>query len=371
MKTVLLALCGLAPQVITETLYALHQQGRQVDAIRVLTTRSGKNACLAELFRAGDGHYDRYLKDQGLTREEIDFAPRHLHAVADDNGAEYDDISSEEASERFLRLCMETVFELTADARSQIFFSIAGGRKTMGASLGLAVQCYARPQDRIFHVLVEPIEFESCREFYYPPRQPQSIAVLTRDRRPCHMNTAQASVTLVPMPFFPLRGLLTPNMLRQPESPAALMLSLVREDRPCLVVDLPQRKMIWKGVERDLPPALLAYYALFALHKIEAKCHGSDCSRCVACCVTVEQILEKQGEMTRLYQRLSGREPVKSGATGLDEDYVQQYRSKLNRLIRIAYGDYDARQLQISAEGERPATRYGIRLARESIRVVM
>ncbi|NLV24760.1 MAG: TIGR02584 family CRISPR-associated protein, partial [Deltaproteobacteria bacterium] len=41
MKTVLLAVCGLSPQVITETLYALHQQGRQVDAVRVLTTRQG------------------------------------------------------------------------------------------------------------------------------------------------------------------------------------------------------------------------------------------------------------------------------------------------------------------------------------------
>ena len=34
MKTILLAVTGLSPQVITETLYALHQQNRKVDAIQ-------------------------------------------------------------------------------------------------------------------------------------------------------------------------------------------------------------------------------------------------------------------------------------------------------------------------------------------------
>lgn len=371
MKTVLLALCGLTPQVITETLYALHQQGRQIDAIRVLTTRVGKDACLAQLFRSGDGHFYRYLEDYRLSCDTIDFAPRHVHAVMAEHGAELDDISSEDESERFLRLCMETTFDLTADRQTQVIFSIAGGRKTMGACLSLAAQCYARPQDRIYHVLVEPPEFESCREFYYPPPQSRSVAVQTRDRRPCHMSTAEAEITLVPLPFFPLRGQLTPTMLRQPESPAALMLSLVREEKPQLVIDLPQQKIIWKAVECDVPPALLAYYTLFALHKQEADCSKNCCLSCDDCYLTAEQILQKQNEMTRLYQRLSGREPVKSGATGLDEDYLQQYRSKLNRLIRSAFGDYEARRIQITATGERPGIRYGIDLERESVRVVM
>lgn len=371
MKTVLLALCGLTPQVITETLYALHQQGRTVDAIRVLTTRAGKDACLAHLFRSGDGHYYRYLDDQGLSREAIDFAPRHLLAVIDEHGTEFDDIGGEEASEAFLRLCMETVFELTSDPHTQVYYSIAGGRKTMGASLTLAAQCYGRPQDRIYHVLVEPAEFENSREFYYPPKQPRTVAVLTRDRRPCHMSTDQAEITLVPMPFFSLRRQLTPIMLRQPESPASLLLSLVREDKPRLVIDLPQKKVIWKGVECDVPPSLLAYYALLALHKQEADCARNRCGECDACYLSTEQILKKQGEMTRLYQRLTSREAVASGATGLDEEYVKQYRSKLNRLIRRTFGDYEARLLQVGATAERPGVRYGLGMEKEAIRVVM
>lgn len=47
MKNILLAVCGLTPQVITETLYALHQDQRKVDAIHVITTRNGKEKIYA------------------------------------------------------------------------------------------------------------------------------------------------------------------------------------------------------------------------------------------------------------------------------------------------------------------------------------
>ena len=370
MNTVLLAVCGLSPQVITETLFALHQQGRQIDAIRVLTTRAGKDACVAGLFRAGDGHYYRYLDEYGLPRDAIDFAPRHLLAVLADDGTEIDDITNEYDSERFLRLCMEETFALTHDCEQRVLFSIAGGRKTMGACLSLAAQCYARTQDRIYHVLVQPGEFESCRDFYYPPRAPCTVAVLNRERRLCHMSTAEAQISLVPMPFFPLRRQLTPQMLRRPESPAALMLSLVREERPRLTIDLAQRKICWKDIECDLTPSLLAVYAVLALHKQEVACTKSHCPGCVDCALSVGQILAKQADITRLYQRMTTRDPVKSGATALDEEHVGQYRSKINRLIARTFGDYEARALLIGSLGARPV-RYAIGVERELLRVVM
>ncbi|MCP4369684.1 MAG: hypothetical protein GY797_16460 [Deltaproteobacteria bacterium] len=42
MKNILLAVTGISPQVITETLYALHQSDRKIDSIHVITTRDGK-----------------------------------------------------------------------------------------------------------------------------------------------------------------------------------------------------------------------------------------------------------------------------------------------------------------------------------------
>ena len=371
MKTVLLAVCGLSPQVITETLYALHQQGRQVDAVRVLTTRQGKDACIAGLFRCGDGAFNAFLKDFPPAGEGIDFTPRHILVPRNENGAEIDDITSEEESERFLRLCADQAFALTADPRCQVIFSIAGGRKTMGGSLATAAQCYARPQDRIYHVLVKPAAFECCRDFWYPPREPVLVEVRGADGKTCFMKSSEAEITLVPMPFFSLRNHLTPEMLQQPESPAALMLSLVREEKPELVIDLREKKLSWKGKECDLKPSLLALYAFLALHKQDAECGKTNCRGCDGCYLTIPNILKRQETITRLYLRMSTREPGKSGICALEEDYLQQYRAKINKAIAAAFGDHEARRLHIESVGQRLDTRYGIPLDRERIRVVM
>jgi CRISPR-associated protein Csx14 len=61
MKNVMLAVSGLSPQVITETLYALHQSNRHVDTIHVITTRDGKEKIFGELFGGEKGHYYKYL----------------------------------------------------------------------------------------------------------------------------------------------------------------------------------------------------------------------------------------------------------------------------------------------------------------------
>ena len=53
MKNILLAVCGLSPQVITETLFALHQTGRTVDAIHIITTQLGKERILDTLLEPG------------------------------------------------------------------------------------------------------------------------------------------------------------------------------------------------------------------------------------------------------------------------------------------------------------------------------
>ena len=42
MDSVLLAVCGLSPQIVTETLYALHREGRFPSRAILLTTRQGE-----------------------------------------------------------------------------------------------------------------------------------------------------------------------------------------------------------------------------------------------------------------------------------------------------------------------------------------
>jgi len=370
MKTYLFAICGRKPQVITETLYALHQQGMHVDAIRVLTTRIGKDLCIGQLLRANDGEYLRYLDEYGFDRAAIDFSARHVKSVLNEDGSEIDDIDTEEENELFLQLCMEDAFSLTSDPQNRVLFSISGGRRTMGTCLSLAAQCYARPHDRIYHLLLTPGEFESCRDFFYPPRQPKMIEVRTRQGQPCLMETSLAEITLVPVPFFPLRGHLTQQMLRQPERPSSLMLSLIRETRHELIIDLVQKTITWKGLELDMSAARLSLYTLLAQFKKHGTCQRTTCQECESCFLPFEQLSTLQADLTELYRRISTREIGKVGIVNLDNLEFNSYRSKINKEITLCFGEYEARKLHIESIGTRPGVRYGLRLNREQIRII-
>jgi len=375
-KRILLAVSGLSPQVITETFYALHQQGRTPDAISILTTREGKAVIHANLLSPDGGQYYKLLSDYGIPADSIHFSARHLHAATDQFGTEYDDIAGEEENERFLALCMEQAFELTRDPDAEVYFSIAGGRKTMGACLAIAAQCYARPQDRIFHVLVTP-EFESSRDFYYPP--PVSVPLVLIDqktRTPYTKETRYAEVTLIPLPFFSIRDRLTDNHLKQAESPASLMLSLVREKRSELTLDLKNRKIAWKGRELDMMPARMAIYAFFAFLKKEAECHTLACPGCDYCALPVNAVLDMDSNIAGLYRKHLA--PYRdhdgmsdSGIQGLTVENFNSYRTRINSDLENAFGAGEARHLKISSHGKRPGVRYGISLESERIRIVI
>ncbi|WP_176637275.1 CRISPR-associated ring nuclease Csm6 [Desulfolutivibrio sulfoxidireducens] len=373
MKRVLLAVCGLTPQVVTETLYALMRQGRMVQAVHVLTTRPGREACLAHLLAPETGHFHRFVSEYGLDPGNIDFSTRSVTAVADDLGREIEDISLEEENECFLRACMEKAFLLTREEDATVYFSIAGGRKTMGACLALAAQMYARPDDRIFHVLVSP-EFESCRDFYFPPAK--SIPVTLRDKagHPYTKETRYATITLVPMPFFPLRSRITDALLKKPESPATLMLSAVRTPHPELTIDLKGRTIGWKGFQLDLPPAHLALYAFFGLLKKQAYCPEKNCHGCDACTISYGELASNQSELTRMYQRITAGGPETilsdSGITSLSKENFKSYRAKINASIEKRFGTQDHRRLLIESFGRRPGVRYGLHMAKARITII-
>jgi len=373
MRRTLLAVCGLTPQVVTETLFALHQQGRMVDAVRILTTRPGRELCLARLLAPETGRYYALLKEYGIEREAVDFSAQHVLAVTDEQGRELDDIASEEDNERFLLACMEAAFDLTQQDDAVVYFSIAGGRKTMGACLSLAAQLYARPQDRVFHVLVSP-EFESSRDFFFPPLVSRPAELIDERGHPIVKETKYASVTLVPLPFFPLRRRLADKLLKSPATPATLMLSLVREPATELLVDLAAKTVSWKGFQLDLPPVQMTLYAFFALAKKDAACERRACRECAECALSFEDVATRQEEITRLYQRVTAGGPKAatsdSGIVSLSKENFNSYRAKVNREINNRFGAQEAARLQIKAHGNRPGVCYLLPVDRQRIKVI-
>lgn len=372
MKNILLAVVGLTPQVITETLYALHQQGRHVDEIHVITTRRGKEIINAHLLSPVDGHYYRYLREYGIKPSQIEFGHGNIHTVKDGSSFDLDDIMDEQSNEKLLELCLNLTFRFTGDPQAAVFFSIAGGRKSMSACMMTAAHLYGRPQDRVYHVLVSP-EFESNRDFYYPPLHSKPLELVDIAGQVYVKETRFARVFLNPIPFISVRDQIENAMLKKPRDPATLMLSMIKEKTVHLTIDLSACKIIFGGRELDLAPARLALYAFMTQVKLDCRRDGS-CRRCTDCFLEAGQIVNRNPEIAELYKKIvltrdfeAMRQASDGGIMNLDAANFNSYRSRIRRDLERGLGMESARSLEIAVAGRRPNTRYGIPFERTKI----
>ena len=373
MKNILLAVTGLNPQVITETLYALHQNNRYVDVIHVITTRDGKEKIYAELLGKRKGHYYRYLEEYNIDPGAINFDHRNVHVIADEHGIEIPDIVSESENEQLLKKCLELTFHFTRDSETAVFFSVAGGRKTMSSCLTLAAQMYGRPQDRLYHVLVSA-EFESNRDFYYPPIESQTIELKDSIGQPFFKETRYAQVNLIHIPFVSIREQLTTDLLKEPKDPGSLLVSLIREDVPKLTVNLITGKITFNKLELDMMPARMALYAFFAMQKKNCSQDMESCGNCRECFIDIQTIFERQEQITDLYKKVCGTRPLNemsdTGINNLNADNFNSYKSKIKGNLINRFGPYALKELEITSVGKRPDTCYGILMDKAKIEIV-
>ncbi|MDT8405445.1 hypothetical protein, partial [Sulfuriflexus sp.] len=75
-----------------------------------------------------------------------------------------------------------------------------------------------------------------------------------------------------------------------------------------------------------------------------------------------------------LYRQTAPAREIESmshtGILALDAENFRSYRAKLRKTLERAFGPAVAEQLEITATGKRPGTRYGLGISRERIRVV-
>mgnify|MGYP005845192257 CR=1 FL=1 len=196
-QNILLAVTGMSPQVITETLYAIHKNDLDwPDRIEVVTTRLGKNKVMEGLLNQG------FLGQlcQDYDRAVPQFSEQTIHVVPDANGQPVDDARTLEDHEALADFITKTVCELTADddqgAPNRLHASLAGGRKTMTFYLGYAMSLFGRLNDRLSHVLVSQ-PFEGLPDFYYPT--PGSTPLVNREG--VQLDARDAEVVLADIPF--------------------------------------------------------------------------------------------------------------------------------------------------------------------------
>ena len=261
---ILVAVTGLSPQIVTETLYALAVACERSERpfvptkIRLITTEEGARRAKCALLHSDRGWFHRLRSDYGLPR--IDFGPEHVVVLKDATGEPLDDIRSGDDNERAADAITEEIRALTRDDDSALHVSIAGGRKTMGFYLGYALSLYGRAQDRLSHVLVSA-PYESHPDFFYPA--PQRRVINDRDGR--RSDAHEARVTLADIPFVRLREGLSPDLLAGSASFSAVVEEAQRALPPVgLVLDPATCTVTAGGESFELNPSRFALYWLLA-----------------------------------------------------------------------------------------------------------
>ena len=358
-RRVVVATLGLAPQVLTETLWCLAT--RQTPPfvpteIHVLTTREGARRARETLTAPDGGRLAALARETGNPALAAALAPERIHVITTPAGEELDDIDSPQHNADAADLITQTVRGLAADADAALHVSIAGGRKTMGFLLGYALSLYGRPQDRLSHVLVSP-PFEGHPDFFFPP----SVPVLLQRRGRDAVSTEGAEVTLAEIPFVGLRAQLPPEVLDGRWSysqTVALARSALAPGR--LVFDTRRGTLECQGIEVPLAPQTFALAALLARRAVamgveKAALHWQG--------VDWSAYLEVYGALTTVSMSqtnaLRKRLSVLDGQP--DRVHFQEQASRLRKAIREALGPAADPYLPVSF-GSRPNTRLGFRL---------
>lgn len=342
-------LAGFSPAVVTETLYALAVRRRPriiPKKIVILTTEDAYPGVMSTL-PGKNGAIRRMAAEYRLPEGALlcDFSD--VMVLRSRSGRPLQDIRSSEDSREAGEAIAELLHRLHSDANVHLHCSIAGGRKTMGALLALALQLCARPGDRLYHVLVnEP--FERIPEFFYPPRRPR---VYELDGR--RVDSRLARIDLAEIPLIRLGavaeslGFDGEDLARRAAAVEAAVMESVRA--PHLLLDFSSCRVWIDDREVRLAPQEFALYALYA--SIRSACRP--CARkgragCASCRVTDDEIFDDFREkLMRIYSRCrpaSGSRLMKlltdrSGSGDVREafgEWLRQTRSRINRTLRRA-----------------------------------
>ncbi|QWF71560.1 TIGR02584 family CRISPR-associated protein [Methylomonas paludis] len=357
--SILLAVTGLTPQVVTETLFALYQQGATLpEQIHILTTAEGSQR--AQLTLLNDGWLARLYSDYQLP--PVNFSIADIHVLENSNGEYLTDIRSQTDNQAMADCITEWIRTLTANPDTALHVSIAGGRKTMGFYAGYALSLYGRPQDRLSHVLVTP-EYESHPQFYYPTPYSQVIYANDPTRKP--LDTQNAEVMLADIAFVRLRHGLDNALLDGKSSFSASVAKAQQALGPAsLRVNSHAHALVAHGVTIKLSPADLAFYLWLLNRQHQSKaaptcpCEGApEPEYAAAYLMQYLSLNNTTGGVDRTLINLKD---------GMSKSFFEQRKSRINKTLETTLGPAASAYL-IKAEGKRPKTSYRIGLIAEQI----
>lgn len=320
----LLSIAGLSPAVVTETLWALLNRGHDVTAVTIVTTATGAKTVKETLLGPNGGI--KRLCGARVPAVKVDVL---LHA-----GRPLPDIRDPAEHAAMAAQIDRIVRQLTAEGQPALHASIAGGRKSMSAALGMSMSLHARQQDLMSHVLAAP-DIEGDPTFLFPAQNTPSKT---------------AGVFLVDIPFVRLRALLPAGIRSQSATQLISGVQARITQTAPLVLDVPARRLVQGETSTALPPVLCALLALLADRgPTGVDANGLDVQ---ALCKFYLKAGAGPAATASLARRLA-RDP--------SDLWLREHVSRLRRMLEEAQASGMPGTLHIARTGKRPNSRYVLR----------
>lgn len=206
MKTVLLAILGESPGVLTETLWELARTSPDQfpSEISIMTTLRGREVLKRQLASRILPTLIRTLEEKFSSNFKRPYTALHVFP-ARDGLEQMVDLQSREDVEAAGDVMLRWVRGFVFEENTRVIASISGGRKSMTSLLTTCMTLLGRPGDRMVHVHVpSPYDRPLTPPFLYPGQlkthqTPEGTAISGED----------VPITLIDMPFIPLQRLYT------------------------------------------------------------------------------------------------------------------------------------------------------------------
>ena len=341
-KNILLAITGLSPQVVTETLYALYASKKTLPAeIIIITTQIGANEVKKQLI--DEGKLQQFCDDYQLPK--IVLKEKDICIIPDEEGEILNDINAQKQMNLLADFICLKVQKLTANENHSIHASLAGGRKTMTFFLGMAMSLYGRAHDTLSHVLVT--EGYESSDFYYPT--PHSFNI--QNRSGTILDAKYAKVVLTEIPFVRLREH-SPDKLLNGTASYSETVDWLNTDgsKKKLVLDTSNRMIIYCGEQCKLSPADFIFYLWFCQRAKNQQ---------VGLSIPYDEKPDKsyKTEFMHLYKQyhdvFKSDDMADTLVDGMSKAYFQERKSRTNSAIKDAFDEHLAKYISINKSSKK------------------
>jgi len=357
-KRILLAVSGMSPQIVTETLYslAIAQETPFIPTeIHLITTKAGLREAKLRLLHPKTGMFFALCNDYQLSN--IQFSEKNIYIIEDVEGQPLEDIKTPQQNEAAADFITDIVGRLTHDNEAALHVSIAGGRKTMGYYLGYALSLYGRMQDRLSHVLVTD-HYEGLKDFFYPSVESQMI----EDREGKALDAHEAKIMLAEIPFVRLRSGL-PERLLNGKAGFSESVSFARqmEAEPSLCINHTQRRLRVNNIDIKLSDVNYVFYHWI----LERSLEGEQTFR-------IEGDEEYKQEYMQLYKQLldeaKDHERINIVLSdGMPINWMSERKTAIKNSFEKALGKQAAKAYMIQSTGRNNKLSYFIGLNEDQL----